>query len=638
MPEETRIIKIEIDAEPTQKAAISLQSLADANRKLREERKNLDITTAEGRKQIELINQSLDRNNDLIKQNSSTLEKNRLNVGNYTESIKAAAPALDKMTGGAYSAAQGAAQMTKSAMAFIATPIGAVIGAIGVALGALISYFKGSEEGQDRWNKIVKIGSTLLEKLMDVAEGLGEALFNAFSNPKQALIDFGNFLVAQVMNRFTGMLELIPKLGTAIGLLFEGKFAEAGKVAGDAVGKVVLGVENAVDLVDDLVDEITKTVNVAIEQGTKLAALQSTLDKQERDLIVERARVALEVAKLREQSIKQEGDAKRATIQEAINLETQLSDAEVAHAEVKRQLAELELQANGDDKDAKKAVADAVAGVMNAEKQRYDSTLKFQKEIEKLDEEEAKRKEELAANELLRDNALKAEKKRIQDEQLKRFQAYMDAKMASLDAAAKKEQSVDKLTNDQKLSLAKTSYTGLAEIVGQFAGKNKATQISMALADAGLAITRIFSSPAAPFIEPFATVTRIAQAAIVAVKTKKAISDIRNAAAGGGSFLTTGPTMLLVGDNPGGVERIDVTPVSGKGKTRINPFGNLIQLAGGGTVFPNGGITTSNATQATNDQMAILRAIQMMPPAEVSWVEGQTLGRKIMFKESISRL
>ena len=55
MPEETRIIKIEIDAEPTQKAAISLQSLADANRKLREERKNLDITTAEGRKQIELI-------------------------------------------------------------------------------------------------------------------------------------------------------------------------------------------------------------------------------------------------------------------------------------------------------------------------------------------------------------------------------------------------------------------------------------------------------------------------------------------------------------------------------------------------------------------------------------------------------
>src|SRR5258705_7081680 len=99
MADETRIIKIEIDAGPVERAAVSIKTLTDANKKLREERKALDITTADGQKQIELINQSLDRNDKLIKQNSSSLEKQRLNVGNYTSSIKSALPALDGMNG-----------------------------------------------------------------------------------------------------------------------------------------------------------------------------------------------------------------------------------------------------------------------------------------------------------------------------------------------------------------------------------------------------------------------------------------------------------------------------------------------------------------------------------------------------------
>lgn len=87
MADETKIIKIEIDTGAVDKAVTSIKSLTDANRALREERKNLDITTADGKKRIDEINKSLDTNNKLIKENSSTIEKNRANVGNYTESI-----------------------------------------------------------------------------------------------------------------------------------------------------------------------------------------------------------------------------------------------------------------------------------------------------------------------------------------------------------------------------------------------------------------------------------------------------------------------------------------------------------------------------------------------------------------------
>lgn len=67
-------------------------------------------------------------------------------------------------------------------------------------------------------------------------------------------------------------------------------------------------------------------------------------------------------------------------------------------------------------------------------------------------------------------------------------------------------------------------------------------------------------------------------------------------AAGGGDFVTHGPTTLTVGDNPGGVEAVSVTPVSGKGTTSVGA--GMMKMAGGGTavVDAGGGFTTPIAT------------------------------------------
>ena len=65
--------------------------------------------------------------------------------------------------------------------------------------------------------------------------------------------------------------------------------------------------------------------------------------------------------------------------------------------------------------------------------------------------------------------------------------------------------------------------------------------------------------------------------------------NIGGKAAGGGDFMTKGPTWLLVGDNPGGVEQVSVKPISGKGTTAVAPGGNLVAMAGGGTLTAFGG-------------------------------------------------
>jgi hypothetical protein len=67
--------------------ANSIVGLAKANKQLREERNKLDIASADGAKRIQELNKLIDENNEKIKQNSSNLEKQRMNVGNYKRGV-----------------------------------------------------------------------------------------------------------------------------------------------------------------------------------------------------------------------------------------------------------------------------------------------------------------------------------------------------------------------------------------------------------------------------------------------------------------------------------------------------------------------------------------------------------------------
>jgi len=155
----------------------------------------------------------IDQQDKSVKQINGSLGNFRDNVGDYEGSFKRAGASFQQIAPGAASAAQGIWGMVKAAAAFIATPIGLVVAALGAAIFALTSYFKGSEEGQNRLNKITAVGAAIFEQFMNVVEAIGEAIYDAFTDPVQAIKDFGNFLVQNIVNRFVGMFELIPQLG-----------------------------------------------------------------------------------------------------------------------------------------------------------------------------------------------------------------------------------------------------------------------------------------------------------------------------------------------------------------------------------------------------------------------------------------
>lgn len=354
----------------------SIAALREQNKKLTAERNATSVATEEGRKKVEALNKQLDENNKIIKENLDSYTKQKVNIGNYSG-------ALDKLIPGLGATTNGLKGVGKEMWALVSNPIGATLAAIGLAFGALIKYFKGSEEGQNRLNQILSVGNALMEKAWDVVEGFGEAVYNAFTNPLESLKSFGDFLLNNIINRFK-----------ALAVIVEGVVDLDFKKVANGVLQLGTGVEDVIGKTQNLAKEIKNTFNEAIEQGNKLAALQAKIDSDERATLVETAKTRLEVAKLREKAVAEEGDQKRKTIEEAIALEKALADAEIKRRETKLEQARLELKVNGDDKDALMKVAEAEAAVIDAKATRFEATLRFQKELERLNDEERAKKEE----------------------------------------------------------------------------------------------------------------------------------------------------------------------------------------------------------------------------------------------------
>lgn len=197
---ETVVIDFQVDEGD---AVVSIEKLAKANKTLREERNKLNLTTEDGVKRAREINGLIDRNTQAIKNNSSALEKQRMNVGNYTESIKNAAGQLtgmagqlDKLVPGLGASIQGMQGFTTASKAMVATPIGAILAAIAGAVGLIVAAMSKSEPVldffEDVFKKITTTINTLVVNLPLLADIIGNILTLNFSKAADAAGKLGN--------------------------------------------------------------------------------------------------------------------------------------------------------------------------------------------------------------------------------------------------------------------------------------------------------------------------------------------------------------------------------------------------------------------------------------------------------------
>lgn len=217
--------------------------------------------------------------------------------------------------------------------------------------------------------------------------------------------------------------------------------------------------------------------------------------------------------------------------------------------------------------------------------------------------------------------------------------------VANKKQAASVEALIAKQQAEQALAEARLSTFGqLASLISVIAGSNKdlavagialdrATAISQIISNTGIANAKAVAASPLTFGQPFVGINTVSAALSVATIVAQAVKSIGevNAAAGGGKFMTKGPTMLLVGDNPGGVERVTVEPISGRGQTKVSKNGNLVAMAGGGV------LETQSVTNPINQSFA-LSGIMDKIEVVASWKEATELESRIRFKEALTQI
>jgi hypothetical protein len=543
---------------------------------------NLNVNTKGAQKNVKDLEKSVEGVNNEVKETGASTE--------------AMGGTLDKVTGGAvskFTAFKGTLKGVTTGFKTMRTAIISTgLGALVVVIGSLIAAFKGSEEGQNKFAKIMTVIGGLTGNLVDLLADLGENIISAFENPKQALKDFTKLIKENIVNRFEGLLELFPKLGKAISLLFKGEFSAAGKVAADAVGKVTLGVDSVTDSFGNAVDavkEFGKEQAKELKQAVAVANMRAKADKIERKLIVDRSKLESQIANLRLKSRQEEqfsaAERKQALL-DAQKLEEELLDQETQFLELRRDAQILENTFSRSNKENLTKEAEAIAAVNRQQAARANAARQVQREVNTIskqiqaenkaaaaeqkaieDKKIAEEKTRLDAIQKIRDDFTDKQRQKEAETELQKLALEEEKKIAELDKLKasqeqklevlayysglrvdleKKEQEdkqkIDKLESEAKLNMVKSTFGNISNALGKNSKEGKAFAAAQALINTYQGISAELATKTATPFEFGLKLANIASTAAIGFKSVKDILKTNPKSGGSGASVSTPTT------------------------------------------------------------------------------------------------
>ncbi len=576
--------------------------LADLTR----ERNKLDKTTTEGIKKFDQLNREIKELNENIKKHEQAGGDFRRNVGNYTNSIKEAIGATGPLASGI--------DVAGGALMRFANPAGAAVGivtALGAAYAASSAGARDLTSATDQLSASIGLASNRFGSFIDKAfggDGSGkDGIFSklAFAINSQLL----NISDAALAKLSADSKRLLKELELSQ-LEAQRKAKEALDVAEEL--RRVRDDEDK-DLQDRLAaaNDVTQFINeresalVQVQQDRlKQLELLLTLDKENLELKKEIKQTEFEIADIQEDS-----EGKRT---EALNgilaLEKQINaerSAGAQSADINRRLTGSNTTDSGANSDA---AIKSRNPVVDQESQTAKATIAIKKRL---------------AKDIDKINQASAKEARIRKEE--ELEAY-------------------KVIEQTKLAVAADGLSALAGMFQEGSDLQRFFGLASIGVDTGEAIAALTAASEA---NPANTVTfggaGIAQYAAGLIRIFANIASAKkflSAAAGGGDFVTKGPSLLMVGDNPGGVERVTVEPISGKGQTKVAPNGNLIAMAGGGslTTFNDGGFAKNTMSASADQSLMMANALKNMPVPEISIKEVTDVQNRIAARERSTKI
>ena len=470
--------------------------------------------------------------------------------------------------------ADGAAKGVKK----VGTSVGGLLKSLGlIAIAMEVFVFlkdilMKNQNVMDAMNTATLAFEILLKALFEKVSSLVEPMKSVFENPKQAIIDLGNLILENLINRFEGLVLGAQAVGKTFTALFNADWdgaAEGVKDYASALVQVGTGLDKEqqdafVDGVKDLASELVVATEGAIDEAAAMVALRNELqlleaeqrkqilvsqnlaelERQKRDdislTIAERIAANDELAQiLDEQSKIEEGIAnKRLSLaQRELALDKNNIDLKVAVINAETELADVRERINGQR-------SEQLTNQVALEKELFD----FQQELRLL----GKTEREIEMEELLIEVERLAEIQRLAADTEVDIEAEKKARIAALeaewqeeDAAAAKKHADDlKKIEDQKakdvqdaekkkeayrdagVSAVKSIVGSLGQLAGQL-GKQSAesvaiqktmaiaqiaidTAVSLSSAIAGATASAAATGPGAVVATPVFIATQIA--------------------------------------------------------------------------------------------------------------------------------
>ena len=442
---------------------------------------NIDVNTSKAVK-------SVDKLDDSIKDTSKN-----------TQELESSMSGLDQASGGMITKFKGLKSGLKNVIngfksmrvAIIATGIGALV----LAVSALGAAFTSTEEGQNKFNKIMLVISSVTGNLIDILANLGNAIIYAFTNPLDAIEKFKDFIVENITNRFEAAIDTVGFLGSAIKKVFSGDFTgamEDAKSAGNSYIDSLTGVKNTLDKVTESVKELSNELIEEAKIAAGIADQRAKADKLERQLLVDRATANRDRAKLLEQAVDRENFSTKQRIEfleEAGRLEEEITNKEIIAAKLRYDAKVAENALAGSTKADLEEQAQLEANLINLE------TAKLTKAKEVTSQTIALRNEEAAALKAIKDQE-KADKEAddiVDKERTDKIAA--DKKIAD-----EKEIADAKTVADAKKAIRNAELDNIANgvnVLAKLAPKSKALQAAGIIASNAVGIAKIIQNTTA---------------------------------------------------------------------------------------------------------------------------------------------
>lgn len=214
------------------------------------------------------------------------------------------------------------------------------IGAFLVTIGSLVAYFKRTEEGAEKLERgLAGLGAAFGVIIGKIAS-FGKTISDAFTNPKQAVINFGNSIKEFLIDRINVFIGGIKGLGESISLLFKGEFTESAKAAGKAFLDINRGINPLVISQELLIKGYLALGDGALDAAEKAMAFTQVLqdiEDDENNLSVAIAKQRNEIQKLIIESKNRGLTAQQSTAKllEADRLEQDIINKQIALQERK---------------------------------------------------------------------------------------------------------------------------------------------------------------------------------------------------------------------------------------------------------------------------------------------------------------